>query len=331
MSKVSLIPAVDSLRVGIRGIAYHFDCTRPIEEIPMLANDPLLLVAFKEAGHERFACSYVSLAEQAVLSARKTLDAAGLAPADIDAVVVGFSELLHFDRYPEMLSTGILTGLGLSDVPVVGVSLAGCANLASAMRVARNMIVAEGMMNVLVVETNQVRGKMERPYVSTYSGAAGVIFADGAASCIVTTENADFSIEGMGISVLPIDKQQVDLSTVCANNVLGYRQAIARALQQAGMVQDDIAHIFTSCVNRAGLDWLMTALELPLPDVFTGNICRTAHVWSADCLIGLADQCAAQAIQPGAAVLLLSQAESYYSAIVCRKHGNSTEEGHREH
>jgi 3-oxoacyl-[acyl-carrier-protein] synthase-3 len=306
-------------RVGLRGIAYHFDGIAPIEEIPMLARDPRLVDAFKEGGHVSFAWSQVSLAEQAVISARKTLDAAKLTSTDIDAVIIGTSEMPWFKRIPEMLSTHVLMGLGLRDIPVVGVTLAGCANYASSLRVARNMIMAEGMRNVLVIETNQVRGEMQRPYVSPLSGAAGAIFADGAASFIVTTDEADFALVSMAQIVKPIDKLVAQINDVVANNVTAFRHVTPLALSKAGISLAEVRKIIMSNVNLPMLSGLAATLELPAGSIHMDNVARTGHVWSADNLINLVDYSSSEEVPPGSWMLMLCQAESYYSAIVIRR------------
>jgi 3-oxoacyl-[acyl-carrier-protein] synthase III len=310
-------------RVGLRGIAYHVDEIALIDQIPILAGDPALLAAFKASGHACFARSNTDLAAQAIAAARKTLAAAHM-PADaIDAVVIGTSEMPGMKRIPEMLSTEILAGLGMRGIPVVGVTLAGCANYSSALRVARNMIVAEGLRNVLVIETDQVRGAMQRPYVSRFTGAACAIFGDGAASFIVcggdSMKDADFELAGMAQIVSPIDTERVELNDIWINTVTGFRRVVDEAMRRAGTAPDELAEIVVSNVGPELNAGLLAALGFPPFLVDSANAARTAHVWSCDNLINLADRCAAQAVPAGALFLLLCNAESYFSAIVCRR------------
>lgn len=307
--------------VMLRGVAYHIDEIAPIERIPALAKDAKLLASFKDAGHATYAHSEASLAEQAVASAKKTLAAAGLDSDDVDAIVLGTSEIRAPKRYPEMLSTEVLTSLGLCDVPVVGVTLAGCANYSSSVRVARNMVVAEGLSNVLVVETDQVRGTMERQIVD--DGQACAIFGDGAASLVVSGErsagNADFELVAIAQTIKPLDWASADVNMIAANNVFGFRHVLDEALAKAGVARGDLRKTFLSNIGIAIVEDLASLLELDVASVHTANCSRTAHVWSCDNLINLIDYCAAEPVPAGALFLMVCQAESYFSAIVCRK------------
>lgn len=306
----------------LRGVAYHLDELAPIERIPALAQDPQLLAAFHEAGHKTYAHSSLTLAEQAICSAVKTLAAAQLAPTDVDAIVVGTSEIREPKRYPEMLSTDLLTALQLSNVPVVGVTLAGCANYSSALRVARNMLIAEGLKNVLVIETNQVRGSMQRQVFD--DGMACVIFGDGAASLVVSATAAggsELELVAMSQTIRPLDWARADINAIAANNFLGFRHVLDDVLKRANATRADIAKVFLSNIALRIVADLAGVLDLDVRSVYTANTSRTAHVWSCDNLINLVDYCAAEPEQvpPGSLFLMVSQAESYFSAIVCRK------------
>jgi 3-oxoacyl-[acyl-carrier-protein] synthase III len=302
---------------GIRGIGYHFDETVPIDSIPRLAADPQLLGRFKLGGHQFYARSHVSIAEQAVLSARKTMHRCALAAGAIDAVVIGTSELRDWKGFPEEAATEVLLGLGLKDIPVVGTTLAGCANYASSFRVARNMIVAEGCRNILVIETNQVRGGLDRVW-ATASNAA-YIFGDGAVSCIATAAgNSDFRVLGMEQIVKPLPSNAQSMEFI-SNNVSGFRHVTDCALAQAEASREQIAKVFIHNINFHVAVGLIKAVGYHYGKLYARNIRRTGHVWGADNLIGLHDYCAAENPPAGSLFLLLCQADTYFSAIVCEK------------
>ena len=310
--------AVHQQTLGIRGIAYDFDETSPIDGITQLRTNPRLLTTFKAAGHARYAKSRLSLTQQAIESARLTLDRSGLSAKDIDAVFIGTSEIPYWKRYPEMVSTEILKGLGISHVPVVGITLAGCANYTSSLRMARNMIRAEGLRNVLVIETNQVRGEMKRLVLISKDGA-GAIFADGAASFILTTEEADFDIAGMAQIVEPIDGERASIAEIVANNINGFRHVFENALREAKVEAADIGAVMLGNVNLDAVNGVANIVGLPQSLVFKDNIARIAHVWSADTLINLHDYCDTRPVAQGTLFALLCYAESYFSVIICRK------------
>jgi 3-oxoacyl-[acyl-carrier-protein] synthase III len=311
--------------IFLRGVAYHLEEIAPIERIPALAADATLLAAFKAAGNTTYAHSNQSLAEQAIASAKKTLAAASLVAADINAVVIGTSEIREPKRYPEMLSTEVLAALGLSDVPLVGVTLAGCANYSSALRVARNLLVAEGMKHVLVIETDQVRGSMQRQVFD--NGAACAIFGDGAASLVVSSDTpslqgsttSDFELVALAQTIRPLDWSTADVNAIAANNYFGFLHVVNQAMAHAGATRSDVAKAFFSNISVAIVGEFAALLELDMKRVHTANCSRTAHVWSCDNLINLVDHCATEQVPKGALFLLVSQAESFFSAIVCRK------------
>jgi 3-oxoacyl-[acyl-carrier-protein] synthase III len=312
-------PAVPGLHAafGIRGIGYHFDETVPIDELPRLAADPQLLSRFKLGGHQYYARSHVSIAEQAVLSARRTLHNSALTADAIDAVIIGTSELRDWKGFPEALAAEVLLALGLKDILVVGVTMAGCANYASALRMARNMIIAEGCRNILVIETNQVRGDLDRVWATEKNAA--YIFGDGAVSCIATAAaNGDFRVLGMEQIVKPLPPG-VQSTDFIANNVGGLRHVVSRALAQAGAEPEQVAKVFIHNINFHVAVGLVHAVGYHHEKLYARNIKRTAHVWGADNLIGLHDYCAAENPPAGTLFLMLCQADTYFSAIVCDK------------
>jgi 3-oxoacyl-[acyl-carrier-protein] synthase-3 len=301
--------------IGIRGLAYHYDEIVPIETLPRLIDNPDLLDKFRKSGHSTVSVSHVSITEQAILSARKTLSDSGLTAADIDAVVIGTSELRDWSGYPERVSTEVLLGLGLKDILVVGVTLAGCANFGSSLRVARNMIAVDGYRHVLVIETNQVRGSVDRAYGSTGT----IMLGDGAASFIATAEGGDFKVLGMDQIVKPLEYAKSSQASFAANNIGGFRRVAERAMAQARVKRGQIEKVFMHNIRASALQGFMSSLDFGQYKLFTDNIAKTGHVWGADNLIGLYDYCAVKTPPAGANFLMLCQADFYYSAVVCQK------------
>jgi 3-oxoacyl-[acyl-carrier-protein] synthase III len=304
------------LEFGIRGIGYHFDDTVPIDTLPGLSDNPELVKTFKAAGHERCSISRVGIVQQAILTARKTLNNSGLSAADIDAVVIGTSELRDWADYPEEFSTEVLLALGLKDILVVGVTIAGCANYASALRVARNMIAVDGYRNILVIESNQVRGGSARVHGTVER--AGFILGDGAVSYIATSAPGDFNVLGMGQIVKPMDTTVAN-AAFGPNNISGFRHVLNRSLAQAGVSREQIAKVFLHNMRFAAMTEFMRVLDFPQSKLCADTLAKMAHVWGAENLIGLHDYCAAENPEAGTLFLMLCQADFYYSAVICQK------------
>jgi 3-oxoacyl-[acyl-carrier-protein] synthase III len=305
--------------IGIRGLAYYVGASVPIEELSCMANDRALLQRFKAARFKNFSRSSVSLADQAILAAQETLRRSGLAAADIDAIVIGASELNPWDGFPEGLSTAILRGLGMNHLPVVGVTLAGCANAASSLRMARNMIAVDGYRSVMVIETNQHRDDTARLVGTAPDDAPCSVFGDGAVSFVATSAAAQFEVLAMEQLVCIHQDADASKHDAIAKNVASSRHVVARALQRAGLSHDQIHCALFGNINFKMLLGMRNALGLSGADFFTDNIYRHGHVWSADVLINLHDYCEKRAAPAGALFLLVAQGSSYYSAVICRK------------
>lgn len=315
MTEIALTSRIE---VGITSIAYHVGEVVPIENIARLADNPRLLQRFKNEGFKNFCKSELSLAEQAVLAAKDTILKSGLSTQSIDAVVIGTSELRDWNEFPESFSKEILAALELNNVFVVGITLAGCANFASSLRVARNMIIADGYRNVLVIETNKVRGNLERLVGYEESSVPSSIFADGAVSFIVTSEQADFTVLGMDQIVSIFDGENSTSASLIAKNVACYRRVIARALAIADLTEKQFECVLFNNMNFKMMLGLLKVLNFSHANFYTKNIYRYSHLWSADNLINLHDYCEDKTPADGTTFMLLAQGNSYYSAVACR-------------
>lgn len=302
------------MNIGIKGLAYAFDAVRGIETLPILAGDPAALAAYRRGGHHEFGYSDRSLSELAVSSARQSLRAADLAASSLDAIVIGCASIRFWPKYAELLSTEIMNGLGLQNVPSFGVTMGGCANYASALRIAKSLIAENGWRNVLIVETNKMPSDDMRPYMPYVS-----IFGDASVSTIVSTEKSDFSIAGMAQIAKPFENATLGDPRFLTNNIAGYRHVIGAALDAARCTRADIDAVIPNNKNVAELAQLADFWGVPFSKVFTDNIGRIGHLWSADNLINLNDLCATPVGQAHGTFLLLCQGDAGYAAIVLRR------------
>lgn len=305
--------------VGISGIAYYVGESAPIDELTCMKDDPALLHRFKRALFKTYSRSSISLAEQAVIAVEESLRKTGLTARDIDAVVIGSSELNTWPGYPEGLSTEILRALELNHLLVVGVTLAGCANAASSLRVARDMIAVEGYRNVLVIETNRLHDDRAR-LVGAAPGEVPVnVFGDGAVSFIVTTGPADFDVLSMNQLVSIHPNPAASKHEAIAKNISSGRHVIDAALDRSGLSREEIHCVVLGNVNFMMMLGELNAFGFPKANFFTDNIGKHGHIWSADNFINLHDYCEKKSPPAGSLFLLVAQGSSYYSAVVCRK------------
>ncbi|MEC4718511.1 3-oxoacyl-[acyl-carrier-protein] synthase III C-terminal domain-containing protein [Noviherbaspirillum sp. CPCC 100848] len=307
--------------IGLRGIAYYVGDSVPIEELSCMANDAALLERFKAAYFCNFSRSNISLPEQAVLSAQATLRKCGMQAGDIDAVVIGFSELREWTAYPEQLTSVILEGLGMNNIPVVGVTLAGCANVTSALRIARNMVIVDGYRNVLVVETNLLRNDSRRLSGAAPGQTPDNVFGDGAVSFVVTSDidTADFDLLAMDQIVSFPEGDNITMQQEIATSTAASLRVIKRAIAHAGLAWEQINCVLLNNLNVVMMAGLLRLYGFTKTDFYIDNILRYGHVWSADGFINLHDYCEKKAPAAGTHFLLIGHGSTYYSATICRK------------
>ncbi|WP_151637994.1 3-oxoacyl-[acyl-carrier-protein] synthase III C-terminal domain-containing protein [Noviherbaspirillum aerium] len=315
----STIPGA-SLPIGLRGIAYYVGSSVPIQELSCLANNAELLERFKAAHFRNFSRSDISLPEQAAHCAQATLNKCGMQAGDIDAVVIGFSELREWTSYPEQLTYAILSRLGMNHIPVVGVTLAGCANVTSSLRVARNMIMVDGYRNVLVVETNLLRDDRRRLEGTAPGATPENVFGDGAVSFVLTRDNdtADFDLLAMDQIVSYTEGEQTTIQDVIATSTAASRRVIGRALDQAGVQREQVKCVLLNNMNILMMAALFRLYGFTHADFHIENTLRYGHVWSADSFINLHDYCETRKPLAGAHFLLIGHGNTYYSALVLR-------------
>jgi len=278
----------NEMRIGIKGLAYAFDRLRDIKTISTLAANVETLVAYENGGHRSFGYSDCSLSEQAVLSAKETLANVNLDAGDLDAVVIGCASIRFWPKYAELLSTEILLSLGAKDIPVFGVTMGGCANYSNALRIAKALVAENGWRNVLVIETNKMPNDEMRPYMPYVS-----VFGDGSVSVIVSNaEDIEFDIASIAHVAKPLDAADGGDPRLITNNINGYRRVISEALRLAGCNLGDIDMVMPNNKNIAELIKLAAFWNVPFAKVYTDNVSRIGHLWSADNLINLKDFCA---------------------------------------
>lgn len=305
----------DSLMsIGIKGIAYTFDRLRDISTLPALAQDEEMLAGFVQGGHRSFGCSDCSLSEQAARAALRTLTEAGIRGSQLDAVVVGCASIRFWHRTAELLSTEIMLALELKDIPVFGVTMGGCANYSTALRIAKGLLVENGWRNVLLIETNKVASDETRPYMPYVS-----IFGDGCVSAVISTVDPEYKISSIAHITKPLDAEYGGDPRFVTNNINGYRRVIGQALEQARCTMEDIDAVIPNNKNIAELQKLAVFWKVPFKKVFTANVARIGHLWSADNLINLKDLCVAENALNHNTFLLLCQGDATYSAIVLER------------
>lgn len=253
--------------------------------------------------------------ELAVASLRATLDAAtaaGADPADIATVVWGTTSFTERGWYTDDISHAV-TGLGLGQADVVGVTLGECGNIGPALRTCR-ALVAETGRPALLVCTDAVRPGASRVVAPTVA-----ILSDGAASCLAGGPEPSVLVE----SVAQVSNHRLramdpeaDGMRVLRITARGVALAAQRALQAAGRTPEQVDALLLPNYNAAAQALFAQQCGIDLARVRTPTLASHGHLFAADMLTGLPLLAAEQG--PDAVVLAIAAGTCTWAGIVCR-------------
>ena len=306
------------MSVSIRSIAYAFPASSPsVRELAaagLLASEPELLEGF---GFGRVhAAVHETPYELAALAAARVLDRAGVDPASVDVLIHGGidgvtaftsspsaadSRAAHRTtarfRYP---ATRLQHELGLERAQVLGVGQLACTTLFGAVRLARALILSEGVRRVLCVAGDffPADAGREAIYNCTSDAAVAVLVERGGERCVVR-------------SVHQVTKGYYwDPDALRNEMVAAYfptaRHVIERTVADAGWTVGDVDWVMPHNVGARSWQILGALAGLGGARMWTDNIARDGHTLAGDNFINLADALDADALEPGQRVLLFS-------------------------
>ncbi|AXW85672.1 hypothetical protein AU509_11330 [Lonsdalea britannica] len=216
-----------------------------------------------------------SFMQLALESARKTL-ADSVEP--IDTVIFCSSSLAaNADEQTRMLCT-FADALQLNQAEITGVTLGRCTNLLKGVRLAQARI-ASGQSNAILLVASDCMADA-KPRLENFA-----LFSDGAASCVITGSGHPSE----GFTILASAEKQ-DLSTVAD----GLSSTLAIAVNQQLFAEtqiniSDISLLFHTNVYLPLCNLKERQAGYAAGQLFTDNIARIGHCFSADPLINLID------------------------------------------
>jgi|SRR5580658_920792 3-oxoacyl-[acyl-carrier-protein] synthase-3 len=237
------------------------------------------------------------LADLAAETGVATLRAAGITPSSVEALVLCSNRIPGPAEGHGQLVADVLTGIGLGDIPAYGVNLNRCVNLLAGIDVAQAFVLSGRYRRVLVITTDKVAEGADR--MSQFA-----LFSDGAASCVITADEAQAaSFELLGCATAQ------DTATLDWNNQISSdlaRQVNEQLLAAPGLKLGDVtalmhANLFTPLVvmkeRQAGFR---------TDQLYLDNITRIGHCFAADPLINLVDRTARGHLENGGYCVLAS-------------------------
>lgn len=307
-----------SARVSIRSIGYAFPAASPtVRELSAaghLQSEPELLEGF---GFARIhAALHESPYELATIAAGRALDRAGVDPASVDVLIHGgIDGATAFEAAPDAAAsmaahrttarfrypaTRLQHELGLERAQVLGVDQLACTTLFGAVRVARALILAEGLERVLCVASDFFPADAGREAIfnCTSDAAVAVLVERGGERALL--RGAAHVTKGYYWNPDALRNEMVAAYFPTAKHV------IERTVAQAGWTPADVDWVMPHNVGERSWRILAGLAGLGGARLWTDNIARDGHTLAGDNFINLADAMDAGALEAGARVLLFS-------------------------
>ena len=257
--------------------------------------------------------------DMAIHAARALLEETATDPLDVDVVlyatalsssatmapltsppdpVLRLDDVMDLFKYP---ASRLQSELDLDNAIVSGVGQQGCASLFSALRIGRDMLLAEdGIETVLCVAADRLPPDSPRDVVYN-------LVSDGACAVLLSRTGAGNHI----LSCHQVTKGAMwDPGSQEAEVISTYfptaRTVISDALRKAGVTLDDIAWVIPHNVSLRSWEILLGMLECPREKLFSANIGRVGHTIAADNFINLRDATEAGLLAKGDLLLLFT-------------------------
>lgn len=294
----------------LQHINYVVGEPRLVEELPECQHSPAQLSILRAAGFVRFLSAAKAPLEMARAAAAGTLEQASCAASSVDLL------LLCSDSFGDQREAGnnrlvheLADQLGAPPAFPIGINQSTCANVSSALRVARALILAGEVDTVLLVSADRCDNGRR-----VMDGGSAVL-SDGAASCLVRRSDRG----GGGYRILGFGQQAVSgaggIAPGMADKVSGFNLAVRSLLHKTGWQPRDIDWVVPSNFNVALLELYSQVSETNFQRYFLQNLAQKAHVFASDILINLRDLQGKERIERGSKVLALSHGPQSHGVI----------------
>jgi 3-oxoacyl-[acyl-carrier-protein] synthase III len=269
----------------------------------------------REYGLTSFARLDRPLGEAAMECVARSLEIAGLAPADIDAVILiteSFSEF--FPSSADSPAPGfkqvrnrafdLFFRLGINDASIYCLTYGGCTNLLPALLLAKTMVRGATNRNVLIVAAEKYTTLDSRLMQESIS-----IAGDGVATCIVgAARNAardSFELDFVGVAPYRNILPGANLSTKLLAMFKAVKNAAADCYETCQLQPRDFRWLVFGDYNREASVTYGRLLGFDQERTFLKNVGRYGHI-SFDPLINLADLAKQHELHPSDHILLFS-------------------------
>jgi 3-oxoacyl-[acyl-carrier-protein] synthase-3 len=254
------------------------------------------------------------LHELAAQAGAATLRAAGVAPADVDALVLCCTRVPGPAEGHGSFLENVLTGAGLRDIPFYGMNLNRCVNLLAGIEVAQAFVASGRYRRVLVITTDKAAAGADR--MSQFA-----LFSDGAASCLIADapgEPGGGSYELLGCATAQ-DTAALEWTREISSDLA--REVNGRLLAPAGLALGDVAALMHANLFKPLVVVKERQAGFAAGQLYLDNIPRIGHCYAADPLINLVDRAALGHVGAGEYCLLSASVPgSRIGALLRRVH-----------
>src|SRR5437773_5656709 len=269
----------------------------------------------------RFVTDGETTSSMSVRAGRAALERAHLRPQDVQLIIVGTCSPDYL--FPATACI-VQSELGATHAGAFDVEAA-CTSFVTALGVARGMISAGTVQNVLVIGAETLSRLLNFKDRTTC-----VLFGDGAGAVVVEASNASVGVESVvlhsegskgdllmvraGASRVPATKETVEQGQhfitmqggeVFKLAVKSMADAAEEALREAGLGLDDIAIMIPHQANLRIIDGIAKRLHFPMEKVFV-NIQRYGNTSAASIPIAIAEAAHQGRLRRGDKVLLVA-------------------------
>lgn len=261
----------------------------------------------------------VSFEEAVYLCAKNTLETSNLASSEIDAVI--FCSSSYDPYHHDSLISHTAFKCGINNCIPYGIFYGQCTNYSLALVVARAMISAGDCKNILVISGDMLWEKVHSSRITPFRTS---IFSDGVVSLIVSDSPIGDGYELLDVhNVFLPETYEIMKSNNIVQYINNYSKGFLTSCEKlrstVGLQITDYKTIVSGNFNFTVLRNLSALLECGVERLYTRNVARFAHCFSADQIIAIGEMCEEKVLSKGDQVLLVGSGGSLWSATALAK------------
>lgn len=311
------------MRTFISGLSFRVGCVAAIDELfSQPAADCPGIEFFRARGFKHYCAQVEPTVPMCTAVIRDSLRKSSVSPEHVGAVVID-SENWQCTDEDQIQLLESLYQVGISQVPVIGVTLQACGGSIAAIDVANRFLRTEAAQRPVLV---LICGRAV-PGIRRANAGRATILSDGIAACVVSHTPGRFELLAskvytsleMARTDLTQEKDAVTLVRSCANIA-----AIANSLYKAAAIESQqVAALFCTNGNLMYTSFAARAVRIAEARAYSDNVAAFGHVFSCDHLINLVTYGSDKGFQESGKYLLIGWSPYVFSGALISYLGKS--------